>query len=374
MRTCCRNCAPRPLWVRAGIYRAAVFVFVALIASRCGAAIDYEPFDYDTTELHEQNGGVVWSGAWTTVGTTSNTLSNDDVSLTYPTPFESGLTPGTSGSRVSTGGFGAHAVNYRLLSETVPLNVDGTVRFASALLRKNSANGSVSDNVLIEFFDNANNRRWGFGIHGVEDKPWLNANGSSTGTGASIVAGETYFLVTKIVASETGSDLAYLKVFGTNYGAQVPLAEPEDWDIILSQPTNAVLDRIRIRIDSANPAEAPGEVDEVRVGATWADVIGDPGPSVGVAGDYDGSGSVEASDYVIWRQNFGGQGGSVAVGDSEPDNDVDMIDYDHWRARYGNISGSGSEFAVPEPNTLLLAAIVAALLIVPRFRSARLTT
>ncbi|HEX2476465.1 MAG TPA: hypothetical protein VHK01_17055, partial [Lacipirellulaceae bacterium] len=78
-------------------------------------------------------------------------------------------------------------------------------------------------------------------------------------------------------------------------------------------------------------------------------------------GDYNGDGSVDAADYVVWRKNDGTQ-----------------PSYDTWRANFGRTAGSGSgatgsasasgttagwappegwasSAAVPEPGTLLLA-------------------
>jgi hypothetical protein len=86
-------------------------------------------------------------------------------------------------------------------------------------------------------------------------------------------------MVAKIVASAAGSDTAYLKVFGTGYSSQVPFAEPTTWDATVTEITSAILDRIRIRIDNGNTASLPGEVDEIRIGTTWADVIGVPEPA-----------------------------------------------------------------------------------------------
>jgi hypothetical protein len=86
-------------------------------------------------------------------------------------------------------------------------------------------------------------------------------------------------MVAKIVASASGSDSAFLKVFGTGYSSQVPFAEPTTWDATLTETTSAILDRIRIRIDSGNTAALPGEVDEIRIGTTWSDVVSVPEPA-----------------------------------------------------------------------------------------------
>lgn len=76
----------------------------------------------------------------------------------------------------------------------------------------------------------------------------------------------------------------------------------------------------------------------------------------GVPGDYNGNGTVDAADYVLWRN-----GGPLQ---NEVDNPgtVDSNDYSAWRARFGNTSGSGAGLgqgtAVPEPTTLALVAII----------------
>jgi hypothetical protein len=76
----------------------------------------------------------------------------------------------------------------------------------------------------------------------------------------------------------------------------------------------------------------------------------------GLDGDYNGDGSVDAADYVVWRN-----------GDSPDDT---QAGYDLWRANFGNTAGASaaaSSAAVPEPGTLALVALAlgAALL---RFR------
>jgi hypothetical protein len=243
---------------------------------------DYDPFNYSGATLPTQNGGTGWNAGWFTTGTSAvNGLSNDGISLSYPMTWESPLVPlPSSGSRVVTGGTTGNANTSRLLSQTINLSVDGTVMYASALFRKNTANGSTAnDNILLEFVDSSANRRWGFGIEGTGDKPWLNANGSTSPAGPAVTAGDTYFIVAKIVSSASGTDSAFLKVYGTGYNSQVTVAEPTTWDATLTETTSAILDRIRIRIDSGNALATPAEVDEIRIGNTWLDVVSVPEPS-----------------------------------------------------------------------------------------------
>jgi hypothetical protein len=69
---------------------------------------------------------------------------------------------------------------------------------------------------------------------------------------------------------------------------------------------------------------------------------------VGLTGDYNGDGKVDAGDYVVWRKNPGAFGG-------------DPGGYNAWRANFGAMAGSGSgnllASAVPEPAACVLLAI-----------------
>ncbi len=61
-------------------------------------------------------------------------------------------------------------------------------------------------------------------------------------------------------------------------------------------------------------------------------------------GDYNGNGTVDAADYVVWRKNPAGFGG-------------DPTGYNTWRANFGAGSGSGASVGsstVPEPASTLL--------------------
>jgi hypothetical protein len=71
---------------------------------------------------------------------------------------------------------------------------------------------------------------------------------------------------------------------------------------------------------------------------------------VGVSGDYNNNGTVDAADYVLWRQ-----GGPLT---NDPTLGVQPADYDFWRSRFGATSGAGVGLgvaaAVPEPAMWLL--------------------
>jgi hypothetical protein len=62
---------------------------------------------------------------------------------------------------------------------------------------------------------------------------------------------------------------------------------------------------------------------------------------VGIPGDHNSDGSVDAADYVVWRKNIGTQEA-----------------YDAWRSNLGRTSsGSGTSTGVPEPATWFLFSL-----------------
>jgi hypothetical protein len=86
-----------------------------------------------------------------------------------------------------------------------------------------------------------------------------------------------------------------------------------------------------------------------------------------LSGDYDGSGTVDASDYAKWKMDFGM---SVAVGtgaDGNGDGIVNLADYTLWRDNLGATSATALETAaVPEPASMVALGL-AAILMVGRF-------
>ncbi len=69
-------------------------------------------------------------------------------------------------------------------------------------------------------------------------------------------------------------------------------------------------------------------------------------------GDYNADGSVDAADYVIWRETMGRNGTGLAA-DGNGDGSVDDADYDLWRTHFGETMASAFSSTagnnVPEP-------------------------
>jgi autotransporter-associated beta strand protein len=88
---------------------------------------------------------------------------------------------------------------------------------------------------------------------------------------------------------------------------------------------------------------------------------------VGLTGDYNGNGRVDAADYTVWRNSLGQPVPPGTLADGNGSAMIDDQDYLVWRQHFGAIaiaSGSGASFpveptAVPEPTTLVLIALAA---------------
>jgi hypothetical protein len=75
-------------------------------------------------------------------------------------------------------------------------------------------------------------------------------------------------------------------------------------------------------------------------------------------GDYNSDGSVDAADFVAWRDNPAGFGG-------------DPAGYNTWRTNFGSTGGAGGGIGaggVPEPATLVLLLLVTSLWVISQLR------
>ena len=76
-----------------------------------------------------------------------------------------------------------------------------------------------------------------------------------------------------------------------------------------------------------------------------------------LAGDYNGNGTVDAADYVVWRDNVGttnSLSNDLIGGVIGPDH------YNQWKSNFGAtnlLQSSASGLAVPEPRSCILALL-----------------
>jgi hypothetical protein len=98
------------------------------------------------------------------------------------------------------------------------------------------------------------------------------------------------------------------------------------------------------------------------VGLTWDVANGTlsfGSGGIGLPGDFNGNGTVDAADYVVWRDNLGAGDESALGGNGDGIGGVGQSDYLLWKNSFGNTSGSGNSAAIPEPAALSLVMLTA---------------
>jgi hypothetical protein len=82
-----------------------------------------------------------------------------------------------------------------------------------------------------------------------------------------------------------------------------------------------------------------------------------------IAGDYNHDGTVNAADYVVYR-NSQGQSGPGLAADGDGDHQIDTDDYGVWRVHFGQsaIGSTAHSATVPEPATVSVAALIIAVI------------
>ena len=95
-------------------------------------------------------------------------------------------------------------------------------------------------------------------------------------------------------------------------------------------------------------------------------------PPVANSGDYNGNGTIDGSDYVVWRKSRGTDVNRGTSADGNANGTVDPSDYSYWRSRFGMPAGTGSLVAglaqIPEPSTLAMGLVGLAILACQRRR------
>jgi hypothetical protein len=247
-----------------------MLLVAGLAASANAALLAYEGFDYPIGgEVVGLNGGTGWTGPWTENIATSNgdfPLAADSL-VNTPFPF----TP--TGGRLRT--VGVASLGFDAVSRTMPgldMSAEGT-RYFSFLMRKEIA-ASSNNNLEFNLIDSTNASMNDFRFGATSADRFFLTSTDNNDLGATVATNTTYFVVMKVDANtDATADVVNVAIYSG--ATNVPLTEPDSWDLTFSIASNANLDGIRVRVGNSTA----GSFDEFRVGETWADVATVPEPS-----------------------------------------------------------------------------------------------
>lgn len=243
---------------------------VTLLLLLCGlfggrseaSPLAYEGFDYAVGSLSGQDDpDDGFRYAWA-----ASAYMVEDGSLDmYNLPFAArgGKMVGAGGARrtFSFQGLGMDKTNL------IDLSTDDTV-YMSVLLAKDPGNW-----VELRLMDGAfSTDLLKFGL-GSTDKFTARMNGTSV-YGGTATSSSAYFLVLKIVARASGNDEMFVKGYSS---VDIIGNEPDYWTAVNRAEMNEVIEKL----DFTASASATSQIDELRIGSTWADVVpfeNDPSP------------------------------------------------------------------------------------------------
>jgi len=340
----------------------------------------YDGFTYaDGTNIVGQNGGGGWSNAWNATGLTGTTNSASTPGLTYAGVSAMGNKLTLAGQQTATGN-ASNAFVFRTFGATTTYGADGTTAWLSFIGQRtgtksgtHGAGAAASYQRIfgISFFNagTANtNERFSVGelssSTAIADADmWalniFNPTGAGEVQSSTTPVDQLSFLLVRLdYGSGLLADNAYMWV-NPNLGLGEPSIGSAQASLI---GRNLEFDRLRVSAGGSNSSTeqpngtivaASGLMDEIRVGNTFASVIG-PGL---VPGDVNGDLVVDTNDYFVIRDHFQLTNVPRSQGDLNADGNVNFVDFRIWKNNRPPGSGSADEFLaglVPEPTSFAL--------------------
>ena len=236
----------------------------------------YEGFDYPAGETRPEamSGGSGWRGPWR-ARTSEERQHFED---TMPGPVVAAISLVRAGAGRAAGGALEFAAGQnsrvRALAQGIDLGRDGVI-YLSALVRREP--GVVAPDPAqpldaIRITLRASQDYWGPSVSLAlrpGQQPQIGCGpGVTFNSPQSFPAGETLLLAGKIVARAKGEDEIFLRVFAA--GERIDPWEPAEWTVgTRGIAISAVLDRVLLTGSGAERCQ----VDELRIGATWAAAV-----------------------------------------------------------------------------------------------------
>jgi len=234
-----------------------------------GELLAYEPFDYAEPMMtaDRAHGGMGWPSPW------RGPLAPEKVEVAPRMEFEPGASLAFGGLAAPRGGslvFGAQRwFRARALPLPVDFGADG-VHYFSFLMRAMPPTAAAGQKPWPMRFAlvSSSTHVWVAVSLGTSFRPLILAQGNNNSAGEPLTAGETVFVVCKVVTSRQGADQMFLRVYRS--GESIEAGETTHWTVSSrALHFDDVLDHVELAI----PRSEGGRFDELRVGTSWAAVV-----------------------------------------------------------------------------------------------------
>lgn len=232
-------------------------ISVLLPVSLMADLLVYEGFDYPAGVINGSNGGIGWTGAWTN--------SNQSVvaeSLGLPNLMISRV-----GGSMATNSGGTTNRTF----PGVDLAQDGVYYISYLCSRTGWTAGSSQEQLDLHLRNTSFLQIAAWGISSSERFETLNIGSTKSAAGADST--DVFFMVGKLVTRAAGNDEIYLKAYtGSD---EIPTVEPDVWTVSGGVEENSELANM-FTIWPGSTTGYSGQIDEIRLGTAWADVVATP--------------------------------------------------------------------------------------------------
>ena len=247
-----------------------------------------ESFEYPEGAIGTQSGGTGWSSGWASALALTGAANATVVANGLLQPPGYGAVP--AGNYLS-GPAASGLVAYRGLSNTIDLSLDQDY-YVSILTRRGATAKAMSVSLYTGTTTSATvafGNSTGGQINITRSGELSLGPTGVIGYNTDISLAPTYLWVLKIAAKNGSTpDAVYLSTYRSDPNPlKAPDADPGTWSMVWAGTTNAAQESVIDRIGVSMSTSGTLNVDEIRIGTTWADVV----PAVNTAWNVNADGN-----------------------------------------------------------------------------------
>jgi hypothetical protein len=225
---------------------------------------------------------------------------------------------------------------------------------------------SPSRTLALEFLDATGENQFDFAFHGQQQEYAIRSEANAGGedvVGVGFDSDTTYLFVGKISGNGGGANTIHVSLFAN--GSTVGRFIEPDFEWMIAGQSFASFNPTLTQLQFTSSHEASYTVSNVWIGGAHDFFV----PAPADFGDFNGDGSIDAADFLVWRNGVG--------------ENFSYAHYDVWRRHFGRTiqlgagghfapgDSLGANYAVPEPTTAVLLVGSAAIGWLVRTRSSR---